>query len=61
MLLRRLAAVTVMAETIESRMVNGADIDTNKLCVLASVSVRLAQRLGLDLGIDIKDKDKALS
>ena len=47
-LLRRLAAVTVMAETIEARMVNGEDIDTNKLCVLASVSVRLAQRLGLE-------------
>ena len=47
-LARRLAAVTVLAETLESKMVNGEPIDTGKLCILASTSVRLAQRLGLE-------------
>src|SRR5262245_6675143 len=46
--LRRLAAVTVMAESIEARLINGEPVDTNRLCVLASTSVRLAMRLGLE-------------
>jgi hypothetical protein len=47
-LLRRLAAVTVCAEKIEARMINGEQIDIGTLCTLASTSVRIAQRVGLD-------------
>jgi hypothetical protein len=44
-LLRRLAAVTVQAEVLEARMVNGEEVDVGTLCQLASTSVRLATRL----------------
>ena len=47
-LLRRLAAATVQAELIEARMINGEAIDVALLCTLASTSVRLSSRLGLD-------------
>jgi hypothetical protein len=47
-LLRRLAAATVQAELIEARMINGEAIDVGLLCTLASTSVRLSSRLGLD-------------
>ena len=47
-LLRRLAAVTVQAEILEARMVNGEAIDVGTLCTLASTTVRLSQRLGLE-------------
>ena len=40
-LLRRLAAVTVQAEQLESRMVNGETVDVNQLCTLASTVVRM--------------------
>ena len=47
-LLRRLAAVTVQAELLEARMVNGEQIDVGQLCTLASTTVRIASRLGLE-------------
>jgi hypothetical protein len=47
-LLRRLAAVTVQAEIIEARMVNGELVDIPTLCTLASTVVRISQRLGVN-------------
>jgi hypothetical protein len=47
-LLRRLAAATVQAELLEARMVNGEQIDVGQLCTLASTTVRIASRLGLE-------------
>ena len=47
-LVRRLAAATVQAEMLEARMVNGEAIDISQLCTLASTTVRLSQRLGLE-------------
>jgi hypothetical protein len=47
-LLRRLAATTVQAELIEAKMVSGQKIDVATLCTLASTTVRLSQRLGLE-------------
>src|SRR6476646_374534 len=47
-LVRRLAATTVQAEILEARMVNGGAIDIATLCTLASTTVRLSQRLGLE-------------
>ena len=47
-LLRRLAAVTVQAELIEAKMVSGEQVDITVLCTLASTTVRLSQRLGLE-------------
>jgi hypothetical protein len=47
-LLRRLAAATVQAEQLEARMINGEAVDVPTLCTLASTTVRLSQRLGLE-------------
>ena len=47
-LLRRLAAATVQAELLEARMVNGEQIDIGQLCTLASTTVRIASRLGVE-------------
>jgi hypothetical protein len=47
-LLRRLAAVTVQAEMLEAKMINGEEVDVGTLCTLASTTVRLSQRLGLE-------------
>ena len=47
-LLRRLAAVTVQAEMLEAKMVNGEQVDIGMLCTLASTTVRLSQRLGIE-------------
>ena len=47
-LVRRLAATTVQAEMFEARMVNGEAIDIATLCTLASTTVRISQRLGLN-------------
>jgi hypothetical protein len=47
-LLRRLAAATVQAELLEGRMVNGEQVDIGQLCTLASTTVRIASRLGLE-------------
>ena len=59
-LLRRLAAVTVQAEMLEAKMVNGEQVDIGMLCTLASTTVRLSQRLGLervakDVGMTLAD------
>ena len=57
-LLRRLAAVTVQAEVLEARMVNGETVDVATLCTLASTTVRLSQRLGLErVARDVTDVD----
>ena len=47
-LIRRLAATIVAAETMEARMIDGEDIDIGTLCQLASTTVRISTRLGLD-------------
>jgi len=47
-LIRRLAAATVLSEDIEAKAVNGDVIDISTFCQLASTTVRLAQRLGVD-------------
>jgi hypothetical protein len=47
-LLRRLAATTVQAELIEARAINGEQVDVSLLCTLASTTVRIAARLGLN-------------
>jgi hypothetical protein len=47
-LLRRLAATTVQSELLEARMVNGEEIDVGTLCTLASTTVRLSTRLGIE-------------
>jgi hypothetical protein len=47
-LLRRLAAVVVQAEQLEARMVNGEQVDISQLCTLASTTVRISSRLGLE-------------
>jgi hypothetical protein len=47
-LLRRLAAAMVQAELPEAPMVNGEQIDVGQLCTLASTTVRIASRLGLE-------------
>jgi len=47
-LLRRLAAASVLAESLEARVVAGEVIDVSEFCNLASTSVRLAQRVGLN-------------
>ena len=44
----RLAATTVQAEMLEARMVDGEQIDVGQLCTLASTTVRIASRLGLE-------------
>jgi hypothetical protein len=47
-LIRRLAAATVLSEDIEAKAVNGEPIDISTFCQLASTTVRLAQRLGIE-------------
>lgn len=47
-LLRRLAAATVQAELLEAKMVNGEQVNVMTLCTLASTTVRIASRLGLE-------------
>src|SRR5262249_52835449 len=47
-LIRRLAAATVISEEIEGKAVNGEPIDIGEFCQLASTTVRLAQRLGVE-------------
>ena len=46
-LLRRLAATTVQSELLESRMINGEQVDIGLLCQLASTAVRLSSRVGI--------------
>jgi hypothetical protein len=47
-LLRRLAATTVQCELLEAQMVNGEPVNVFELCTLASTTVRLSTRLGLE-------------
>ena len=47
-LLRRLAACTVRAEMLEAGLMNGEPVNVNELCALASTTVRLSSRLGLE-------------
>jgi len=47
-LARRLAAATVLSEDIEAKAVNGEPIDVGTFCQLASTTVRLATRLGVE-------------
>jgi hypothetical protein len=47
-LIRRLAAATVLSEEIEGKVVNGEMISVADFCQLASTTVRLATRLGVD-------------
>jgi hypothetical protein len=47
-LARRLAAATVLSEEIEGKVVNGQAISVADFCQLASTTVRLATRLGVD-------------
>jgi hypothetical protein len=47
-LIRRLAAATVLSEEIEGKAVNGEPVDVGTFCQLASTTVRLASRLGVE-------------
>jgi hypothetical protein len=38
----------VLSEEIEARAVNGEPVGINQFCTLASTTVRLAQRLGIN-------------
>jgi hypothetical protein len=42
------SAVTCASELIEARMINGEAVDIATLCTLASTTVRLSQRLGIE-------------
>jgi hypothetical protein len=46
-LLRRLAAASVLVEHIEARALNGGAIDIAEFCNLASTTVRISSRVGL--------------
>jgi hypothetical protein len=47
-LIRRLAAATVLSEEIEGKVVNGEAISVADFCQLASTTVRLSVRLGVE-------------
>jgi hypothetical protein len=47
-LVRRLAAASVLAEMLEVKAVAGELIDVSEFCNLASTTVRLSQRLGIN-------------
>lgn len=47
-LLRRLAALVVQCEALESQMVAGNNVDPLALCTLSSTAMRLSLRLGLE-------------
>jgi hypothetical protein len=47
-LIRRFAAAAVLAEQMESRLVNGEIIDLTEHATLSSTLVRLAQRIGIN-------------
>jgi hypothetical protein len=47
-LIRRFAAASVLAEEMEARLANGAQIDINEHATLSSTLVRLASRIGID-------------
>jgi hypothetical protein len=47
-LIRRFAAVSVIAEAMEAKLANGEAIDIAEHCALSSTLVRLASRIGID-------------
>jgi hypothetical protein len=47
LLLRRLAACSVLAEIMEAKAVDGEDVNIGEICTLASTTVRLTARVGL--------------
>ena len=47
-LIRRFAAASCLAEQLESRLVNGEQIDITEHAALSSTLVRLAARIGID-------------
>lgn len=47
-LLRRLAAATVLSEQLEARAIAGEPVNVTEFCTLASTSVRIAARLGIN-------------
>jgi hypothetical protein len=47
-LIRRFAAAAVLAEQMESKLANGAQIDIQEHATLSSTLVRLAQRIGIN-------------
>jgi hypothetical protein len=47
-LIRRFAAAAVLAEQLESRLVNGEAIDIQEHATLSSILVRLASRIGIN-------------
>jgi hypothetical protein len=47
-LARRLAAASVLVETMETKVVTGEPIDVSEFCNLASTTVRLSSRLGVE-------------
>jgi hypothetical protein len=47
-LIRRLAATIVAAETMEAKLIDGENVDITTLCQLASTTVRISSRLGLE-------------
>jgi hypothetical protein len=47
-LVRRLAAASVLVEMLEVRVVAGEPIDVSEFCNLASTTVRLVQRIGIN-------------
>ena len=47
-LIRRLAAIVVQCELLEGAMVQGQKVDILALCTLASTSIRISSRLGLE-------------
>lgn len=47
-LLRRLAAATVLSEQLEARAIAGEPVNITEFCTLASTTVRIATRLGLE-------------
>jgi hypothetical protein len=47
-LIRRFAASAVMAEAMEARLARGEKIDAAEHCLLSSILVRLATRIGID-------------
>ena len=47
-LVRRLASIVLQCGILEGAMANGGKVDISALCTLASTSVRISSRLGLE-------------
>jgi hypothetical protein len=46
-IIRRFSAISVLAEQMESHLVNGMEVNSAELCLLASTLMRLAHKIGL--------------